>query len=314
MKTQAWATTDVGLKRDHNEDSYLCNRAIELYAVADGMGGHLGGERASRLAVEILERELEPKAGTLHVDSSGSERLRHTQPGLGPPCPGPADASESVPAESVEWDAHPKTDPTQTPPAELHVRALHPAALAMRDAIRKAASAIYMEAQGQPERTGMGTTLTAAFFHGHEVSICHVGDSRAYLYRNGRVRQLTEDHSWIQEQIRAGLIDPEDAMVSRFRNIITRSVGFEPTVEPDLMTLPIESGDCLLLCSDGLSNYMTESEIGGVLGSRSPEEAGLALVEVANERGGDDNITCVLVKVPPGELVDLDQTRTDPVG
>ena len=74
----------------------------------------------------------------------------------------------------------------------------------------------------------MGTTLTAALFHGEQMSICHVGDSRAYLYRDGRARQLTEDHSWIQEQIRAGLISPEDAIVSRFRNIITRSVGFEP--------------------------------------------------------------------------------------
>ena len=111
----------------------------------------------------------------------------------------------------------------------------------------------------------MGTTLTAALFHGEHVTICHVGDSRAYVYRDGRARQLTEDHSWIQEQVRAGLLSPEDAMVSRFRNIITRSVGFEPTVEPDLLTMPVEPGDCYLLCSDGLSNYLSAEEIGEVL-------------------------------------------------
>jgi protein phosphatase len=156
----------------------------------------------------------------------------------------------------------------------------------------------------------MGTTLTAAFFHGNEVSICHVGDSRAYLFRSGRAQQLTEDHSWIQEQIRAGLIEPEDAMVSRFRNIITRSVGFEPTVEPDLFTLPVEADDRLLLCSDGLSNYLSEKEMGEVLAERTTEESGPALIEMANERGGDDNITCVIVQVPRSH--GPESTKPDP--
>jgi protein phosphatase len=124
-----------------------------------------------------------------------------------------------------------------------------------------------------------------------------VGDSRAYVYRDGRARQLTEDHSWIQEQVRAGLLSPDDAMVSRFRNNITRSVGFEPSVEPDLITVPVEAGDCYLLCSDGLSNYISTEEIGAVLTNRFYGDAGPALVEMANDRGGDDNITCVVVYV-----------------
>ena len=102
----------------------------------------------------------------------------------------------------------------------------------------------------------MGTTLTALLFCGGYVHLGHVGDSRAYLYRDGRARQLTEDHSWIQEQVRAGLISPEEATESRFRNIITRSVGFEPSVEPDLAGLAVQAGDCFVLCSDGLSNYL----------------------------------------------------------
>jgi protein phosphatase len=248
MKTRGWAVTDVGRKRDHNEDTFLCNDELRLYAVADGMGGHLGGERASRMAVEILEKEMK----------------RALERGLGPP-----------PAAGAP----------------------HPVAVALRDVTMVAARAIYEAAHTDAQHTGMGTTLTAAAFHNQHLTLCHVGDSRAYVYRDGRARQLTEDHSWIQEQVRAGLLSPDDAMVSRFRNIITRSVGFEPSVEPDLITVPVEPGDCYLLCSDGLSNYLTSDEIGNALTARFYEAVGPALVEMANERGGDDNITCVVIYV-----------------
>jgi len=238
MKPRGWSATDVGQKREHNEDSLLCNDALGLYAVADGMGGHQGGEQASRMAVEVLEREMTARLAT---------------------------------------------------PA--------PVAEAMREATILASQAIYESAQASPERAGMGTTLTGLCFHDGTLTLCHVGDSRAYLLRDGRARQLTEDHSWIQEQVRAGLLSPGDAIVSRFRNIITRSVGFEPTVTPDLFTMPVEAGDCYLVCSDGLSNYLSVDEIGRVLGMQFYGEAGQALVEIANERGGDDNITCVVVYV-----------------
>jgi protein phosphatase len=243
----------VGRKRDHNEDSYLCNNEVGLYAVADGMGGHLGGERASRLAVEILEQQVLAALPAL----SGSGEGEGTRPA-----------------------------PTA-----------HPVAAALKAATVAAARAIYDEAQASAAHMGMGTTLTAALFHGAHVTLSHVGDSRAYLFRDGRARQLTEDHSWIQEQIRAGLITEEDALVSRFRNIITRSVGFEASVEPDLLTLPIEPGDCLLLCSDGLSNHLGAPEIERLLASELFAEAGKALVDLANARGGDDNITCVVIYV-----------------
>jgi serine/threonine protein phosphatase PrpC len=254
MKARGWATTDVGLKRDHNEDSYLCNEAAGLFAVADGMGGHLGGERASHLAVEILEREIEPQA----------EKLRQGNGGAGG---GSGDGE------------------------------LDGVAAALRTATRNAGAAIHAEADQNPDLNGMGTTLTSAFFHGDQITICHVGDSRVYLFRDGRARLLTEDHSWIQEQIKAGLVLPEDAIVARFRNIITRSVGFEPTVEPDLLTLPVELGDCYVICSDGLSNYLEEKDIAEVLGSCFYGEAGPVFVDLANQRGGDDNITCVVVYI-----------------
>ncbi len=253
MKPSGWAATDVGRKRDHNEDSFLCNDELRLYAVADGMGGHLGGERASHLVIEILEREV-IRAVAGGVATASPER--------------------------------PKTD---TGP--------HPVAVTLGEATALAARAIYEEAHTEEQHAGMGTTLTAALFHGEHITLCHVGDSRAYVYRDGRARQLTEDHSWIQEQVRAGLLTADDALASRFRNIITRSVGFEPDVSPDLLTLPVEAGDCYLLCSDGLSNTVDAEEIGRVLTSRFYRDAGRTLVDLANERGGDDNITCVVVYV-----------------
>jgi protein phosphatase len=259
MKTRGWATTDVGRRRTHNEDSLLCDDGLALYAVADGMGGHLGGERASRVAVEVLEHEM--RLGFSGDVPSGEE----TQPGADP--------------------------------FRVGQPVLHRVTLALRRATTRACALIYDEAQGSPEHAGMGTTLTALMVHGAQASVCHVGDSRLYLYRDGRARQLTDDHSWIQEQIKAGVIGPEDALVSRFRNVITRSVGFEPEVEPDLLTLPIELGDCFLLCSDGLSNYLNEEEMGRALTSSFYRDAGPALVQIANDRGGDDNITCVLVYV-----------------
>jgi protein phosphatase len=141
----------------------------------------------------------------------------------------------------------------------------------------------------------MGTTLTAMLFAGGYVQLGHVGDSRAYLYRDGKARQLTEDHSWIQEQVRAGLLSPEEAKESRFRNIITKSVGFEPSVEPDLAGLPVQAGDCYVLCSDGLSNYLSVEEVGQILTAHFYRDAARVFVEMANERGGDDNVTCLVV-------------------
>ncbi len=253
MRTKGWAVTDVGRKREHNEDSFLCSDELRIYAVADGMGGHLGGERASHMAVEILEREMNRSLYAGLVQAIRDRTAGDTAP--------------------------------------------HPAAAALKEATVLAAKAIYQEAHADAQHAGMGTTLTGMLFHDQHLTVCHVGDSRAYLYRDGRARQLTEDHSWIQEQIRAGLLSPDDALVSRFRNIITRSVGFEPSVEPDVLTVPVEAGDCYVLCSDGLSNFVSTEEIGRVLTAHFYADAGQALVDIANERGGDDNITCLVIGV-----------------
>ncbi len=250
MRIIGWGATDVGRKRNHNEDSFLCNNEIALYAVADGMGGHLGGERASRMAVEILEKEI------VQVRNAGL------------------------------FDARPPDAPPGAP---------HPIASLLRKAVVEADRHIYEAALSNPDLAGMGTTLTALLFHGGYVHMGHVGDSRAYLYRDGRARQLSEDHSWIQEQVRAGLISPEEAKESRFRNIITRSVGFEPSVEPDLQGLSVQAGDCFVLCSDGLSNYLTVEELAQVLTGHTYRDAPTVFIDLANERGGDDNVTCLAI-------------------
>ncbi|MDB4981570.1 MAG: serine/threonine phosphatase [Myxococcales bacterium] len=239
----------MGRKRHHNEDSLLCNNELSLFAVADGMGGHLGGERASRMAVEILEREIEKarREGTLAAAAANAGK---------------------------------ETDP---------VGAL------LRQAVIEADRSIYETALATPALAGMGTTLTALLFDGDQLHMGHVGDSRAYLYRDGRARQLTEDHSWIQEQVRAGLISAEEARESRFRNIITRSVGFEPSVEPDLTALSVQAGDCFVICSDGLSNYLSADEVGQVLTGHFYRDVAKVFVDMANERGGDDNVTCLVI-------------------
>jgi serine/threonine protein phosphatase PrpC len=247
MKIRGWGASDVGRKRDHNEDSFLCNDTLSLYAVADGMGGHLGGERASRMAVELVEQDLAAQAS-------------------------PVEASE----RTGEVSSRSRAD-------------------VLRAAVVHADRAIYENAMENPDVTGMGTTLTTLWFVERRAHLGHVGDSRAYLYRNGKARQLTDDHSWIQEQVRAGLLSLEEAKESRFRNIITRSVGFEPSVQPDMQDLMVEAGDCYLLCSDGLSNCLSLEEIGQVLTTQFYRDAPAALIAMANDRGGDDNITCVCV-------------------
>ncbi len=258
MRIRGWGASDVGRKRDHNEDSFLCNDALSLYAVADGMGGHLGGERASRMAVDLVEQAL--GAALARPESRPSHQ--------GPP---------------------PQSTTTHAAAMALSVGHL------LRDAVVEADRAIYENALADPAVWGMGTTLTALFFADRRAHVGHVGDSRAYLYRDGRARQLTDDHSWIQDQVRAGLLSPEEAKESRFRNIITRSVGFEPSVQPDMQDLIVQAGDCYILCSDGLSNYLSLEEIAQVLTTQYYRDAPRTLIAMANDRGGDDNVTCVCV-------------------
>jgi PPM family protein phosphatase len=157
---------------------------------------------------------------------------------------------------------------------------------------------IHERSRRDHEVAGMGTTLTAAYVDGDEVALAHVGDSRAYLLRDGELTQLTRDHTLVEELVRRGRLTEEEAAGHPQRSIITRALGPEPDVEVDTFTQRVRDGDVLLLCSDGLTSMVSEAEVGAILrGAASLRDAGRALVEAANEAGGRDNITVVLVRL-----------------
>jgi PPM family protein phosphatase len=238
MRLSSFAGSDVGRVRSGNEDSYFCGQTV--FAVADGLGGHQGGEVASAAAVEPLAR----------------------------------------------LDGRELADPGE-------------AAEALANAIRAANEAILDRAAGDPALYGMGTTVTAAAFAGdRSLQLAHVGDSRAYLLREGGLAQLTTDHTVVGELVRRGRLTPEQAAIHPERSILTRAVGLDPRVPVDLPDpLELKSGDQLLLCSDGLTETVDDDQIARLL-SAAPDghAACTSLIDAANDAGGPDNITVVLVQ------------------
>jgi serine/threonine protein phosphatase PrpC len=234
--------TDVGRKRKRNEDSFTITSMGEwtLCIVADGMGGHIGGDTASRLAIDGALLGFEPQRASL-----GERLLR-----------------------SVE----------------------------------QANVLVWREAERQPKLMGMGTTFVALAIRPERFQVVHVGDSRAYFATADSIRQLTEDHSWVGEQVAIGAMTPEDAAKHPYRGAITRCVGCQPTVEPDLQpeeTITTESA--LILCSDGLTNHLSDEEIRDRALSKTAELACRDMVNLANERGGIDNITVIVARARTDE-------------
>jgi len=170
-----------------------------------------------------------------------------------------------------------------------------PLAALLREAVEAASSSIYEHARRDHVLAGMGTTVTALLLHETYAFFGHVGDSRAYLYRDGYLDQITEDHSVVNEQLRAGLITEDEARSSKFKNIITRSVGFEERVLVDVMAVAVEPKDTFILCSDGLTNFVSDEELAAAA-TLPVEEIPSKLIHLANERGGDDNITVIAVR------------------
>lgn len=149
----------------------------------------------------------------------------------------------------------------------------------------------------EPEFQGMGTTLTAGLLVGTRFFLGHVGDSRAYLLRDGQLGRLTRDHNWFEEQLAAGLISPQEAATHPHRNMLTRALGIAQSVEVDTAAVDVRPGDTLLLCSDGLHGLVDDKEIARILRDKEPQRACDALVERANTRGGNDNITVVVLRI-----------------
>ncbi|AKJ01895.1 Stp1/IreP family PP2C-type Ser/Thr phosphatase [Archangium gephyra] len=251
MKVVSAGLTDVGRKRNHNEDSFLIDDELQLYVVADGMGGHAGGGTASRIAVETIDKEL-----------------RRAREGRDNPFVTTSNLQDALLPD------------------------------ALRTAVERACLAIFTTAQEDPRLSGMGTTVISLVVRDNQAFFAHVGDSRAYLVRGPLIQQISEDHSLVNEQIKAGMITPEEAKHSRYKNIITRSVGFEEEVQVDVMGVVAEPGDVFLLCSDGLANMVEDRELHeAVQASASLADVPKRLIDLANERGGDDNITVIVVQV-----------------
>lgn len=247
MQIRSAALTDVGRVREANEDSHLVVDDLGLFVVADGMGGHLGGQTASSLAVKTVGESVAKHKDEI-VAGAGVEPL----------------ASSVVPR-------------------------------LLADAVRAACATIFETAQHDPDLQGMGTTVTSLLVHADRAFVAHVGDSRCYLQRGDRIIQITDDHSLVNEQVKAGLITREQSRASRFKNIITRSVGYERDVAVDTFALPLQAGDKMLMCSDGLANFVDDTEMGWALSSLPLADVPKRMIELANERGGDDNITVVCV-------------------
>ena len=248
LTIEARGITDVGQRRNHNEDAFLVEERLGLFVVADGMGGHAGGGTASQLAVETI------RSAVAHAREHEPERFGSTG-----------------------------ADDTRVPDL-------------LRDAVEEACEVIFRTAQADPDLSGMGTTVTAVLVDGATAFVAHVGDSRCYLLREGRIYQVSEDHSLVNEQLKAGAISADEARTSRFKNIITRSVGFEQQVVVDLMGLDLEPSDALVVCCDGLSNLVDDPEILSIVSESPIDLAPGRLVALANDRGGDDNITVIVVR------------------
>jgi serine/threonine protein phosphatase PrpC len=278
VRMSVWSATDPGRRRERNEDALLVEPGLGLVAVADGMGGHQGGAIASRLALDVLARRIRTpleKRGASFADGD-------TDPAVATLSAAAARVTE--PMEAV--------DPMLDGPAAA---AAIPSTLRLlRTAAADAGAAVYQASLGDPTLSGMGTTLTAALYDGDKLHLIHAGDSRCYLFRDGALRQLTDDHTWIAEQVRTGAMTEAEAKESRFRHVITRSIGFERQIDVDTRSLVVEPGDCLVLCSDGMSNYIDGLELERLVATTWYRKLPQLLVDAANQRGGDDNITVVV--------------------
>jgi protein phosphatase len=241
--------SDLGRKRQSNEDAYFVDDLLGLYVVADGMGGHAAGEVASQEAVDTVYGMI--KRGIVNL--------------------------------------HELEDPVR----EEDVRA---ACRLMESAIQAATYMVFSMAEMDRGKSGMGTTISALLVLGEYAITAQVGDSRIYRVRGAEVEQLTEDHTLIAWQLKQGLITPQEAKKSPHRNVITRAVGNRDYVQVDTGLVQLFSGDRFLLCSDGLHGYLRELDICPIV-RLGGEHAVRRFVELANERGGKDNITAILVEI-----------------
>jgi protein phosphatase len=245
------AKTDVGLKREHNEDSLCADPKLGLFVVCDGMGGRNAGEVASTLAVDIIQKHL-----------------------------GDAQKNGELPLIGTYNDK------------------LSPQTNRLASAVRLANQVVNGASRAKPGQSGMGTTVVSALIDGPTLSVAHAGDSRMYLIRGMNMHALTVDHSLVAEQVRQGVLTEEQAEMSAQKNIVTRALGVEETLQIDLDEIELAKGDIILLCSDGLTKGVKANEIMKVLRQeKEPQAACDRLIKLANDAGGEDNTTVIVIVV-----------------
>jgi len=252
MRARAAGISDVGLQRDHNEDSFAILNEQELFIVADGMGGHRAGDVASRLATDAI-----------------------------------VDFFKATASDDVTWPFH-----FDARLSEEENRLLTGIRLANRQIVEQSVRA--------RECHGMGTTVVGALFSSkkRKMFIGHVGDSRAYRVRAGEITQMTRDHSLVNDYLLAMPELTEEQRSELPKNVITRALGMQDQVTVDLQSDDVQPGDVYLLCSDGLSGMIEDDEILDVVSDQSDlDSACRRLIALANEHGGEDNITAVIVKI-----------------
>lgn len=241
---EIFSMSDVGSERELNEDSVYHSKKRGILAVADGVGGHLAGEFASRKSVELLVRELRviPKIITQKF---------------------------------------------------------------LTNIVKKINNEIFNISLSNEKYDGMGSTLVFAVARKGRMYITNIGDSRAYLLRAGLMKQITIDHSHVQQLLEKGKISQDDMRWHHLKNVITKSLGTRVAEDPDVFDIGIEKGDLFLLCSDGLSNMLSDAEIKDtILKNHSVKRAARKLIDLANKRGGRDNISAGIMKTEPGDIDD----------
>ena len=243
MKWEGHGQTHIGRVRKTNQDAYRIHPELDLWVVADGMGGHAGGEVASQLAVNSIGPYFD------------QQQLKWSPLNI--------DERESV----------------------------------LRKALEVTNQNIKDHASQHPEYSGMGTTAVVLSISSDQATIAHVGDSRAYIINESGISQLMRDHTLVEERIELGLLTREEALTHPLRNVLTRGLGIESSVQPSVQTHSLQPTDTILLCSDGLTKMLSDNEIFEVFRQyqNSLQGACHALVETANRLGGEDNITVILV-------------------
>ena len=260
-KLEIHIATDVGKVRDHNEDFVSSDERLGIALLADGMGGLNAGEVASSMSVHFLMDELR----AYRADGSVYEAELNDQP-----------QAETEAEDGLATEAR-----------------------VVKMAVERANSAVFHVSQTQPQCRGMGTTVVAMLFHDNKVSIAHIGDSRAYRFRDGELTQITKDHSFVQELLDKGLYTEEEARASDRKNVVTRALGIAPTVEVEVHEHEAQVGDLFLACSDGLTDLVEDPDIETTLKELGGDlrETASHLINVSNASGGKDNVSVVLCRV-----------------